>query len=75
MDYTTAPLLFRLRKALRYLSLYGVSRTLEKIAGQYHVRASYKKMPENHRRSNPGAHVGVLGCGNFAFSNIAYLVM
>jgi predicted dehydrogenase len=72
MDYTTAPLLFRLRKTLRYVRLYGPSRTLTKVRGQYHMRAVGRR-----GRIRPGradAHVGIIGCGNFAYSHIAYFL-
>jgi predicted dehydrogenase len=72
VDYTAAPLLFRIRKALRYASLYGVRRTLVKVRGQYHMARKYTTLPENHVRPSSRAHVGLIGCGNFGFSVIAY---
>jgi predicted dehydrogenase len=77
-DYTQAPALFKVRKAARYLRLFGVSRTLIKIKGQYHVKASQDftgtrwdnpacKNPESASRN-----VAIIGCGNYSFSNIAY---
>ena len=72
MDYTSAPLLFRARKALRYVGLYGVSRTLVKIRGQYHMGRRYTTLPANHLDRSPKAHVGLLGCGNFGYSVIAH---
>jgi len=71
MDYTRQPLLFRVRKALRYVRLYGFRRTLVKIRGQYHVQRTYDVLPSERERSGT-RHVGIIGCGNFAFSNIAY---
>ena len=72
MDYTTAPLLFRIRKAARYLSLYGFRRTYIKVAGQYHMRKRYLQLPANDLARSKTAHVGLIGCGNYAFSVIAY---
>lgn len=72
MDYTTAPLLFRMRKAARYLRLYGLNRTYIKVAGQYHMRKRYATLPVNDLPGSSGAHVGIMGCGNYAFSVIAY---
>jgi predicted dehydrogenase len=72
MDYTSAPLLFRIRKAARYLRLYGLNRTRIKIAGQYHMRKRYAELPANDVASPATAHVGIIGCGNYAFSVIAY---
>jgi predicted dehydrogenase len=72
MDYTAAPLLFRARKALRYVRLYGLERTIVKVRGQYHMRRRYAQLPVNRRRDDSRAHVGLLGCGNYGYSVIAY---
>ncbi len=72
MDYTAAPLIFRIRKALRYVGLYGVRRTLVKIGGQYHMGRQYGTLPANHVRTDSKAHVGLIGCGNFGYSVIAH---
>ncbi|HSR67778.1 MAG TPA: Gfo/Idh/MocA family oxidoreductase [Acidobacteriota bacterium] len=72
MDYTQQPLLFRIRKVLRYVLLYGIRRTWIKVRAQYHMKRS---APVAYRPpSDPaaGGHVGLIGCGNFAYSNIAY---
>jgi len=78
VDYTQAPYLFRARKALRYVSLYGLSRTLVKIRGQYHMKSAQGF--QGARWLNSGCvHadsaqrcVALIGCGNYAYSNIAY---
>ncbi|MBM4196609.1 MAG: Gfo/Idh/MocA family oxidoreductase [Gammaproteobacteria bacterium] len=72
MDYVSASVGFRVRKALRYVHLYGVRRALVKIRGQFHMRRSYEALPENHVRNATGAHVGLIGCGNYSFSVIAH---
>lgn len=72
MDYKAAPVLFKIRKALRYVRLYGVRRTLVKIRGQYHMARRFETLPQNHVRTGSKAHVGLIGCGNYAFSVIAY---
>ena len=72
MDYTQSPLWFRIRKVLRYVRLYGVSRTLAKVRGQYHMRAHYDVLPACRKSASGARHVGLIGCGNFAFSTIAY---
>ena len=73
MDYTRQPLWFKVRKVLRYAQLYGPSRTLIKIQGQYHKNKTYTKLPAI-RSEQPGGrrHVGILGCGNFSYSVVAY---
>ncbi|MBV9726551.1 MAG: Gfo/Idh/MocA family oxidoreductase, partial [Gammaproteobacteria bacterium] len=78
VDYTKAGRLFMARKVLRYVSLYGVPRTLAKIRGQYHMR-SQKAFTGTRwvnvacrRVDAPQRCVALIGCGNYAFSNIAY---
>ncbi|MEP5568700.1 MAG: Gfo/Idh/MocA family oxidoreductase [Halioglobus sp.] len=72
MDYTTQSLSFKVRKALRYLRLYGVKRTLMKIKGQYHMKKAYESLPDVSAAGEHSGWVGLIGCGNFAFSNVAY---
>lgn len=69
-DYTVEPLWFKLKKVVRYIRLYGFRRTLVKVRGQYHMQRTYHELPE--LKGNPSGHVGLIGCGNFAFSAIAY---
>jgi predicted dehydrogenase len=72
MDYTTQGLGFKIKKTLRYIRLFGVQRTLVKIKGQYHMKKRYASLPKLASSPEDGGHVGLIGCGNFAFSNIAY---
>lgn len=72
LDYTTQKLAFKIKKAVRYIRLYGIQRTLMKIKGQYHMKKRYAALPELTSPSAVGGHVGLIGCGNFSFSNIAY---
>ena len=72
MDYTTQKLAFRVRKALRYVRLYGPQRTLSKVKGQYHMKRRYASLPALRPGADHRGHVAIIGCGNFAFSNIAY---
>lgn len=72
MDYTQQPLLFRLRKVARYVRLYGVSRTYIKVLGQSHMKRRFDSLPEVGTSYSARQRVGLLGCGNYAFSNIAY---
>ena len=77
-SYMQMPLAFKVRKLLRYFELYGVNRTLIKVRGQYHMAATEGfdgarwnnqacKDPDSAKRT-----VGIIGCGSFSFSNIAY---
>jgi predicted dehydrogenase len=71
MDYTSTPLLTKVRKAVRYVRLYGMASTLARVKGQYHMKRRYAVLPPM-REHRPGRHVGILGCGNFAFATIAH---
>jgi predicted dehydrogenase len=71
MDYTQEPLFFKIRKAARYVRLYGIRRTAVKVRGQYHSRRTFETLPES-RPPRTHHHIGIIGCGNFAFSNVAY---
>src|SRR5947207_3381309 len=76
--YTHADLLFKARKTARYVRLYGFSRTLIKVKGQYHMKSTEEFSGlrwENLACSTPDArdrNVAIVGCGNYAFSTIAY---
>lgn len=78
MNYINAGALFKVRKAARYFRLYGLTRTIVKIRAQYHMKA--EDGFEGGRWSNPACSVpnhpkrvvAIVGCGNFAFSAIAY---
>jgi len=80
MDYTSASWSFKVRKAVRYVRLYGVRRTLIKIKGQYHSKKAGKLSFDGPRWVNlacktpnaPTRNIAVIGCGNYAFSNICY---
>jgi len=58
------------RKVARYVRLYGPRRTLAKVRGQLHMRA--KDAPRLRTPGRRDAHVGIVGCGMFAYSTIAY---
>jgi predicted dehydrogenase len=72
MDYTAQPFVFKIKKTLRYCRLYGIKRTLVKIQGQYHMKKKYSTLPALPQEPTDGSHVGIIGCGNFAYSNIGY---
>lgn len=73
MDYTIQKLGFKVKKVLRYFRLYGVRRTLMKVKGQYHMKRKYNVLPATREGSSSSqAHIGIMGCGNYSFSNIAF---
>lgn len=71
VDYLGTPLLFRARKAARYVKLYGAHRTAVKVQSQWHMAKEYERLPEQ-RTPSKSLHVGVLGCGKFSFSTVLY---
>lgn len=73
MDYARQPLSFRVRKVLRYVQLYGPERTLVKVRSQYHMKKRYpRQLPPSPGSPRLDAHVGLIGCGKFAYAQIAY---
>lgn len=72
LDYTTQSLAFQVKKAVRYVRLYGLQRTLIKIRGQYHMKKRYASLPVRVSPPEDGGHVGLIGCGSYAFGVIAY---
>lgn len=72
MDYLKQSASFKVRKVLRYVLLYGASRTYRKVLGQLHVRRRYQTLPKNFTRASGKEFIGLIGCGNFAFTTIAY---
>lgn len=73
MDYTSTPLLTKVRKAARYVRLYGVASTRARVKSQFHMRRRFAALPPT-REHRTGRHVGFLGCGNFAFATVAHYV-
>lgn len=79
MDYTKSKLKFKILKTVRYLRLYGLSRTFIKIAGQYHMKTKdktiqgsvwvNKKTAQNKFKQQ---NIALVGCGNFAYANLAF---
>jgi predicted dehydrogenase len=72
LDYLRQPLSFKLRKALRYVRLYGPGRTAVKARSQYHMERRFDPLPAQRDTRRSGRHVGILGCGKFAYAQIAY---
>jgi len=58
----------QLKKAVRYISIYGFTRTLFKIAGRRHWW-----LPGIHKRGGE-AKISVIGCGQFAFATLGYFL-
>jgi predicted dehydrogenase len=72
MDYTRADYIFKIKKVLRYLSIYGFRRTLIKVRGQYHMQRKNVPQKLQPTRKSGKRHIAIIGCGNYSYSNIAY---
>lgn len=75
MDYTTQDIAFKIKKVFRYFRLFGIQRTITKVQGQYHMKKRNIRLPALPSKIRQRAHIGIIGCGNFAFSNIAYYLV
>jgi predicted dehydrogenase len=79
MDYTKTTLKFKILKSIRYLKMYGIGRTFIKVRSQFHIKTD-KNFSENTsswenksiKKIAKNKSIGIIGCGNFSFSNIAY---
>lgn len=72
MDYVKQPLAFKVKKVARYVRLYGVARTRIKVLAQLHMRRQLNTLPPRSTKLTARQTVGLIGCGNYAFGNIAY---
>src|SRR2546428_2976734 len=72
MHYVSQRLSFKIKKVFRYARLYGPRRTWLKVKGQYHLKKQYQALPRQAVPPKTGGHVGLIGCGNFGFTTIAY---
>lgn len=59
-----------LKKVLSYIKIYGVSRTLFKVAGR--LRRIPKVLRYRNNDSPQKMSVGFVGCGQFSFATISY---
>jgi len=70
MDYLKQPITFKLRKVLRYATIYGVRRTYVKVRGYARggslEQSPYVGLPKEKQS------IALIGCGNYCFTNIAY---
>ncbi|MFD2932690.1 Gfo/Idh/MocA family protein [Spirosoma flavum] len=75
MDYTQQKIRVKIQKVVRYVRLFGLIRTLTKVQAHYHMKKEFVGRQSLPVPSGPtGKHVGILGCGKFAYANVAYYV-
>jgi len=63
----------KIKKVLKYTYMYGASRTLIKVKGHYHMQKEYVDTPKKNLKTKEKI-VGIVGCGNHAFTDIAYFL-
>lgn len=61
----------KVNKVLTYIFIYGFSRTFIKIKGNYHMSKVYDNEIDKGEKIDKKS-VAILGCGNHAFTDIAY---
>lgn len=59
--------MYKLKKLLRFIAIYGISRTLFKVFGR--MRISGVRLPSFKKRN-----IGLIGCGQFGFATIGYFI-
>lgn len=62
----------KLKKIIRFISIYGIGRTLYKVLGRFRNVPDFIKV-KNPPHSNK-KNVGIIGCGQFAFATISYFI-
>jgi len=63
----------KVKKVLKYVSIYGLSRTLVKVKGHYHMSQKYEKSFINYKKTKE-KNIAIIGCGNHAYTDIAYFL-
>lgn len=63
----------KIKKVLKYTYMYGASRTLIKVKGHYHMQKEHEIFSKNIIKTKE-KKVGIIGCGNHAFTDIAYFL-
>ena len=63
----------KVKKVSKYVYMYGASRTLIKVKGQYHMKKVFDTPPKVALKDDKKV-VGIVGCGNHAFTDIAYFL-
>ncbi len=74
MDYNAASIPFKVRKVWRYGQMFGWRRTWAKVQAHRHQSRHFDVLPTSHHRLEKPQQVGLIGCGNYAFANIAYFL-
>ena len=60
-------------KILRFFKIYGVVKTLFKVAGR--SRGKFKILAILLRRKNKNPDIGIIGCGQFSYSSVGQVLL
>ncbi len=74
MDYDSQPFGIKVKKVLRYRSLYGWRQTWAKIQGHRHMKRGFSPSIRSNGGLGADQTVGLVGCGNYAFTTIAHFL-
>jgi predicted dehydrogenase len=58
----------KIKKVIRYITIYGFSRTFFKVAGRISIGKGFSL------KSSANKDIAVIGCGQFGFSTIGYFI-
>jgi predicted dehydrogenase len=61
--------MYKIKKIIRYISIYGLGRTLNKVSGRLRSFNIFKPKFLSEKPT-----IGLIGCGQFQFSTIAYFL-
>ena len=62
----------KIKKVLRYIKIYGISRTLTKIVGRLRLNIPFHILLSFPNYNKKGKTVGIIGCGHQSYSSLAY---
>jgi predicted dehydrogenase len=65
---------FGIKKVIRFIGIYGVVRTLVKVAGRLRLMLPLWRLLYLLHPVRSGVRVGIIGCGQFSYSAIAYFL-
>ncbi len=65
---------FGINKVLRYIRIYGVVRTIVKVAGRLRYAVPIWPILRLFHPVRNGMNIGIIGCGQFSYSSIAFFL-
>jgi predicted dehydrogenase len=62
----------KFKKIIRFISIYGISRTIYKVLGRFRSVPNFIKVKNKPHLNKE--NVGIIGCGQFSFATISYFL-